>query len=75
MTKSVNKLFKKVLAQTFIRQVNSLRSRFDFPELIIEKMQQISHHYQDISNMLTQIDGNFHSNVELNQWVEAAEMS
>lgn len=75
MTKSVNKLFKKVLAQTFIRQVNSLRSRFDFPELIIEKMQQISHHYQDISNMLTQIDGNFHSNVEQNQWVEAAEMS
>lgn len=41
--------------------------------LLQKKMQQISHDYQDISNMLTQINGKVNSNVELNQWVEDAE--
>lgn len=36
-------------------------------------MQQISHDYQDISNMLKQIGGQIHSNFELNQWVEDTE--
>ncbi|XP_045482116.1 jerky protein homolog-like [Harmonia axyridis] len=41
--------------------------------LLQEKMQQINHDYQDISNMLTKIDGEVYSNIELNQWVEDAE--
>lgn len=42
---------------------------------ITEKMQQISRNYQDISNMLTQIHSQIHSNFELNQWVERTEIA
>lgn len=33
-------------------------------------MHQISHYYQHISNIQTQIDGDVHQNVKLNKWLE-----
>ncbi|XP_030755003.1 jerky protein homolog-like [Sitophilus oryzae] len=38
-----------------------------------KKLQQAKHGYQDILNMLTQIDGEIHTNAEMNQWVENSE--
>lgn len=59
----------------FCNTKNSKPNTHNGLNLLQKKMQQISQDYQDISSILTLIDGEVHSNIELKQWVESAEKS